>query len=347
MRAKMFLLLALSTLVGPQGPKVAGQTAGRAPQMDAVATVRGAPIYERDLPAAAQGQLRQLALRQYEQRRKVLQQLIERYLVDAEAKKRGVSAEALLDEEVDKTVLDPTTGELRAYYLGLRDKIGRPFDEAKSELSVMLRQAAVQEARQDYLNMLRDRNGAAILIPPPRIDVVADVERLRGNPSAPVSVVEFSDFQCPYCQKSEAVLRELLAKYKGKVNFSYRDFPLGDVHPQAQLAAEASRCAGEQGKFWEFHDLLFENQSKLERASLLEDAQELRLDARRFASCLNSGRYKPQIEQDVQDGLRAGVTATPGFFINGIFLGGAQPAATFEKVIDEELSVANQKRDQE
>ncbi|HKO04520.1 MAG TPA: DsbA family protein [Candidatus Acidoferrales bacterium] len=342
MRAKMFFLLALSAIGGLQSFDVVAQMADQTPRTEAIAIIEGEPVYEGELAAPAQGQLRQLAFRQYEQKRKILEQLLEQKLLEIEAKKRGDSVETLLREDVDKSVSDPTAAELRAYYLGLRDKLGRPFDEAKSELPAMLKQAAVQEARQNYFKMLRERNKMTILIRPPRIDVAVDVERLRGDPSAPVSIVEFSDFQCPYCQKSEAVLRELLVKYKGKVNLSYRDFPLRDVHPQAQLAAEASRCAREQGKYWEYHDLLFENPGNLERASLHENARELKLDVQGFDSCLNRGQYKPQIERDVQDGLRAGVTATPGFFINGVFLGGAQPLVEFEAIIDAELAALGQ-----
>jgi protein-disulfide isomerase len=344
MRTKMLFLLALSGVAGLLNFGMLGQTAQQVQRNAAIAIIAGQPVYQEDLPAAAQGQLRQLALRQYEQKRKVLEQLLEQEVLRAEAKKRGVSVETLLKEQVDKNVSDPTAAEVRAYYLGVKDRLSRPFEQVRSDLSATLKEAAIQEARQSYFKILRESNKATILFPPPRIEVGVDVERLRGDRGAQVSIVEFSDFQCPYCQKSEAILRELLAKYKGKVNLSYRDFPLRDIHAQAQLAAEASRCAGDQGKFWEFHDMLFENQGKLELASLLANAQELKLDAGRFNSCFNSGKYKPQIDRDVQDGLRAGVSATPGFFINGVFLGGAQPLVEFEAIIDAELSALDQQQ---
>jgi protein-disulfide isomerase len=152
---------------------------------------------------------------------------------------------------------------------------------------------------------------------------------VKGDPKAPVTIVEFSDFQCPYCKKSESTLKDLLAKYNGQVKVAWRDFPLREIHPQAQAAAEAARCAGERGKFWEFHDALFADQSKLKEADLVAAARTLGLDGKSFQSCLASGRFKSKIEADLQEGSNVGVVGTPGFFINGVFLsGGRRQSAT-------------------
>src|SRR5262249_54625145 len=154
----------------------------------------------------------------------------------------------------------------------------------------------------------------------------------------PVTIVEFSDFQCPYCKKSEETLGDLLAKYKGRVKLAYLDFPLREIHPQAEQAAEAARCAGEQGKFWEYHDTLFADQSKLDEASLAERARNLKLDERAFQTCLAGGKFKNSVEADIQQGNKIGVAGTPAYFINGVFLSGAQPQAEFEKIIDQALT---------
>src|SRR5262249_55049877 len=154
---------------------------------------------------------------------------------------------------------------------------------------------------------------------------------------APVMIVEFSDYQCPYCRQVEPVVKDLLAKYGDKVSVAYRDFPLKDIHPQAQMAAEASRCAGEQGKFWEYHDLLF-TASKLERDALLEYARMAKLDDKRFDSCLAGGKYRAHVENDLRDGMQVGITGTPAFFINGIVLIGTQTQQTFARTIDQELA---------
>jgi protein-disulfide isomerase len=304
----------------------------------ALASVNGKLLYEDDLSPTAEGELRQLTFRQYEERMRANEHLIIQKLLDTEAIKRGISRETLLSQDVDANVPEPNASEVQAYYFGLKDRISRPFDDIKSDLLLMLKQARIQEAREAYVKKIFARNTVTFVERPPRVQVATDMARLRGDPNALVTIVEFSDFECPFCQKSELALKTLLLQYKGKVNLSYRDFPLNDVHPRAQLAAEASRCAGEQGRFWEFHDLLFENPNRLGLQGLIEKAHQLKLDVQRFNFCVSSGQYKPQVEQDIQDARRAGLSATPGFFINGVFLSGAQPMSAFKEIIDDELS---------
>lgn len=153
---------------------------------------------------------------------------------------------------------------------------------------------------------------------------------MQGKPDAPVTIVEFSDFQRPFCQRAQAALNEVLGKYEGRVKLAFRDFPLPQIHAQAQMAAEASRCAGDQGRFWEFHDLLFAKPGKLDKTALLEHARSLKLHEARFESCLSGGTYKAEVEKDAREGGAAGVTGTPAFFVNGIFLSGAPPASAEE-----------------
>jgi len=221
-----------------------------------------------------------------------------------------------------------------------KDQIKKSFDDVKPQLQQVLKQAKLQQARQDYYKQLREQAGVAILLTKPKMQVAYDPGRLRGNPKAAVVIVEFSDFQCPYCRSAEPTLKKLLAKYGDRVSLAYRDLPLRDIHPQAQMAAEASRCAGEQGKFWEYHDLIFENPGKLSREGFLEHAHNLKLDEKQFDSCLSGEKYKAQIEQDRQVGMRAGVSGTPGFIINGELLSGSLPQESFEKFIDEALAAA-------
>lgn len=130
----------------------------------------------------------------------------------------------------------------------------------------------------------------------------------------------------------------LLAKYDGKVRLAYRDFPLSQLHPYAQKAAESSRCAGEQGKFWDYHDLLFANQAKLDNLSLLQYAHSLKLDEKKFEDCLSSGQYAAAVAKDLEEGRQAGVSGTPAFFINGLILSGAVPPENFSRLIDDELA---------
>jgi protein-disulfide isomerase len=300
--------------------------------------VAGQAIYEDELVSMVQGPLRQLRDQEYEVKNQALENLVDRKVLEAAAKKKGFSPEKLMEQEVDAKVAEPTEAELKALYSDQKDRLKRPFDEIKTQLQDALKQARVREARQEYVKQLREQAEVAIYLRPPKVKVAYDSARLRGNPKAPVIIVEFSDFQCPYCRKAQPILKDLLAKYEGRVSVAYRDFPLREIHPQAQLAAEASRCASEQGKFWEYHDLLFANPDKLDRQGLLEHSRSLKLDEKQFDSCLASGKYKAKIDEDIQEGSQAGVSGTPGFFINGVPVSGAQPEATFERFIKVELS---------
>jgi protein-disulfide isomerase len=255
-----------------------------------------------------------------------------------EAKKRGLTTDKLLEQEVDAKVPEPTEVELAAIYAVQKEQIGKPYEEVKSQLQQSLKKAKIQQARQEYSNRLREQTKVSILLGPPRTQVGFDPARVRGNPKAKVMIVEFSDFQCPFCGQVQGTLKSILAKHGESVALAFRDMPVSQIHPQAMGAAQAARCAGEQGKFWEYHDLLFADQAWLDKPGLVTKAQKLQLEEKQFDACIASEKYKAQIQQDSQEGMRAGVNGTPGFFINGVFISGAQPEAAFEKLIQEQLS---------
>jgi len=169
------------------------------------------------------------------------------------------------------------------------------------------------------------------------VDVSAEDDPSLGDENAPVTIVEFSDYQCPYCGKFEQeTLPELKSKYidTGLVRIVFRDFPLASIHQYAQKASEATECADEQGKFWEYHDMLFNNQDALAVNDLKKYAADLNLNAQQFDSCLDSGKYGDEVKKDMQDGIDYGVTGTPAFFVNGRLLEGAQPLSAFEGLIN-------------
>jgi len=173
------------------------------------------------------------------------------------------------------------------------------------------------------------------------IESIADDDPVRGDSNAKVTIVEFSDFQCPFCAKAYPTVKQTLETYSGKVRLVYRDFPLSSTHPLAQKAAEASECAEEQGKFWEYHDKLFESQAEWAgkgAEQFKKYAQDLGLDAEKFNACLDSDKYREEVLKDLGDGQKLGVTGTPTFFINGKMLVGAQPFEAFKQIIEEELS---------
>lgn len=169
-----------------------------------------------------------------------------------------------------------------------------------------------------------------------RVSVSADDDPAKGPADAKVTIIEFSDYQCPYCSRGEATMKQIEEAYGSDVRIVFRDFPLS-FHENAQKSAEAAQCANEQGKYWEYHDKLFANQNALDTASLKSYAVELGLDTQKFNSCVDTSKYAEEVKKDINDGKAAGVQGTPAFFINGRLVSGAQPFANFKKIIDEEL----------
>ena len=306
-----------------------------------IATLDGQPIYEEELMSVAGTSLLEIRNQEYKVKSDALDKLVLKKLIEVEAKRRGLSVEELLRHEVDSKVAEPSDDEAKGYYLAGKNQTTLPFDQVKSQVKRLLKTAEIQHAREKYADSLRGKADVDILLRPPKVEVGYDSARVKGDPKAPVTMVEFSDFQCPFCRKSAATMKDLLAKYNGRVKLAFRDFPMRMLHAQAQTAAEASRCAGEQGKFWEYHDALFATeQPKLDEAGLTAAARSVGLEQKSFGVCLASGKFKAQIEQDVQDGISFGVAGTPGIFINGVFVSGAQPQVEFEKIIDRELAAA-------
>jgi protein-disulfide isomerase len=314
------------------------------PPREPVARIGDQPIYDEELLPSITGQLWQLKNQEYDLKIKALESLLNQRTLQAAAKSKGLSNDAFLEQTVDRNVPAPSAAEVEAYYFAQKDRINQPLNEIRPQLERALVQAKRQQARQEYIDQLRKSSGVVVLLHRPKIEVTADPARMRGNPDAPVTIVEFGDFQCPYCRAVQPTLKEVMDKYPGKVRLGFRDFPVRQIHPQAQQAAEAGRCAAEQGKFWEYHDLLYANQAKIDLNSLKEQARTAALDLERFNSCLAGGKFKPQIESDLQSGTGVGVTGTPAFYINGVPLSGAQPAYEFQKIIDSQLKELESKK---
>ena len=215
------------------------QNAETSKPKQAVATVDGQTIYDDDLAPSVQGQLLPLRNQEYEIKRKALDTLIEQKLLEAAAKKKGLTTEKLLAQEVDSKVPDPSDAEIEGYYWGRKERISRPLADMKSQLRDALKQVKAQQARQDYLKTLRADSNVLVLLSAPRVEVGYDPARVRGNPKAPVMIVEFSDYQCPYCHQAELTVKEVLAKYGDKVSLAYRDYPLTAIHSQAKSGNES------------------------------------------------------------------------------------------------------------
>lgn len=301
-----------------------------------VAILAGRLIYEDELLPRMEEQLQRLRNEEYELKSRALETLISQKLLEAAASRKGTTVDRLIEVEVSSKIPNPSDSEIEAFYLGQRES--RPLEEVKPRLLETLKKAKLDHAREAYMDSLRRESGVAILLAPPKVEVGYDPSRVRGNPDAPVTIVEFSDYECPFCRGSEEVIKTVLAKYGDKVKLAYRDFPLRQIHPHALAASEASRCASEQGKFWQYHDVLFSVPNQLDAAGLLDHARAVGLNEAQFLSCLNTEKFKSAVEADVRAGASARVSGTPAFFINGIFVPGAQTSAVFEKTIDSELA---------
>lgn len=304
-----------------------------------IAAVEDQAIYEQDLLAVAGQQLYDLRDQEYKLKRDALDKIIRKKVVEAEAKKRGITTDELWKQEVDSKIPEPSDEEAKGYFLAAQNQATLSFEALKPQVKQFIVNAEIQRARKVYEDKLRANTDIAILLQPPTVHVTYDPARVEGNPKAPITIVEFADYQCPFCKKSEETVKALLGKYDGKVKLAFLDFPLTEIHGQAGGSAEAARCALEQGKFWEYHDSLFADPSHLEEASLFARAKDLHLNESAFRSCLASGKFRDDIQANRLQGVEAGVTGTPAFFINGVFLSGAQPQEEFEKIIDTQLAL--------
>lgn len=176
---------------------------------------------------------------------------------------------------------------------------------------------------------------------PGPVNVSLDDDPALGPEDAPVTIVEFSDFQCPFCTRFyQETYQRVLDTYEGQIRFVYRDFPLTQIHPEAFQAAMAAECADDQGRFWDYHDILFQNYQALFREDLISYAGQIGMDVAAFTSCFDSSTHEQEVVNDLRDGTNYGVRGTPAFYINGILVSGAQPFEVFAQVIDAELAKA-------
>jgi protein-disulfide isomerase len=275
----------------------------------------------------------------YQNRRAMLDQLVGDALLEDAAKAAGLSVDAYTDQEIAKRSAPVTETDIKAFYDENRDRAqGRTLDDLRQAVRDYLDGQRKAQARAQLIGELRQKSGRVkVLLEPPRYPVaLAAHDPVRGEPTAPVTIVEFSDYQCPYCQRVGPILTKLRQSYGSRVRLIYKDFPLPN-HPHAFKAAEAAQCAGEQGKYWEMHDRMFANQAALDVPALKASAAALGLNADVFNQCLDSGKFAHAIREDMAVGEKLGVNSTPTVYINGRAVIGAQPFEAFRSIIEEEL----------
>jgi len=302
----------------------------------AAAIVAGKPIGAAEVDQLVRAQLMDLRAREQQLRSQALDALVAQALIEKEAEARGVTPEVLHKAEVeDKAVV--TEADAKAYYEANKARFGTTGEaQALQQIRAGLGQQRQTERRAAFTRELKAKYEVKVLLEPYRVPVEVGTAPVRGNPKAPVTIVEFSDFQCPFCVRARPTVSRVREAYGDRVRWVFRHYPL-DFHAQAEKAGEAAACAGDQGKFWEMHDLLWSNTAKLQVPDLKAHAATLGLDAAAFGECLDSGRHGGLVSGDLAAGQGYGVSGTPAFFVNGRPLVGAQPFEAFAQVIDDEL----------
>ena len=313
-----------------------------------VATVNGENITEQQLFQAASADLSKLDAARpqpqsaYDRARleilwRALTGIVEDKLISAAAATYKMTREQLLYAEVESNVETPSPEEVEQYYETNKAQIPIPKAQALPQIRQGMIDSSRRRYREQLFNSLRRNYKVTTTLDPLRTDVTVAGHPAHGPANAPVTIVEFADFECPYCGALFPILKQVERNYTDKVRFVYRQLPLTNIHPHAQKAAEASLCANEQQRFWEFHDSMFGDQSRLDVPSLKERARTFGLNTTAFDSCLDSGRHASAITKDREEAVKLGVSSTPTIFINGRLMRGVGSYAEIREVIEDEL----------
>ena len=277
----------------------------------------------------------------YDGRRAALDAIVADMLIEQAAKAQGMTPQQYSDAETTKRLKPVTEADVVTFFQQNQNQMqGRGLQQMAPAIRRFLEEQQRGAAHQALVAELRKKGPTvSVLFDAPRQQVAVGADDAAlGTPNAPVTIVEFSDFQCPFCQRVAPTLKQLKSTYGDKIRIVWKDFPLTAIHPEAFKAAEAGNCAREQGKFWEYHDRLFANQQTLQ-----PDALKAHAVGRRHRRCRSSTRastpskYSDRVQEQVGVGTRLGINSTPAVFINGRQVTGAQPYEVFAGIIDEEL----------
>ena len=321
---------------------------------EVIADIKGKTISRAELEGAVEGQLYEVemdslrfAASQRQRRHDILESqlsaMMSEQLFELEAQERGIPQAELLELEIFSKAESPTAQDVEDFYEANQSRMSEPKTQMLPTIRRHLAEMKMDEAHNSFLARLKEKYQVKDGLGPFRLEISSEGYPSQGAADAPVTIVEFSDFECPYCLAMFSTLRTLKEEYGDKIRLVFRQFPLNSIHPRAQKAAEASLCAADQGKFWEMHDSMFENQEDLEVSDLESRAEVLGLDVTRFQSCLSDAQHADRVKEDVAAGTAAGVTGTPAIFVNGRPLLGTVPYQQITVFVDEELKSAGQR----
>lgn len=326
------LILFTATLACAQAPESAA-SAGSEP----LATFTGGAITTDDVEAEGGAQLVKLYQQLHDAKVKIINDIIFNRLLAEEAGKQNMSADDYLQKVVKEPIEEPTDEQIAAVLNQYRSKL--PEDEAKARGMVVnhLRQQSEQQAMERLRRRLLAKADVKIHLDPPRIAPVVQAHNpVDGAAEAPITMIEYTDFQCPYCSRVQDTVKKVKERYGDSLRHVFKHLPL-PMHRQARLAAEASLCAADQGQFWPMHDWMFANASNLGRDVLVDQAKAMGLDDARFTACVDDQVHTDHVAADMAEAHGFGITGTPGFVINGRLISGAQPYDAFTQIIDDEL----------
>ena len=282
-----------------------------------------------------------LKKREYELKMDRLNKLMIDRLVGAEAKAANMSQEEFINKKIVGGEIKISDKDLKKFIAEKHIPESQINPQIKERIISYLQTMRKQELIQEHVAKLTKGNPVEVYFTKPKMQVAVEAGNapFTGGEKAPVTIVEFSDFQCPFCSRAAETVNDVKKKYGNKVKIAFRHFPL-PMHKDARPAAEASLCVNEQGtsKFWKFHDILFKNQDKLDSANLEKHAKDAGADSKKFTECMQAKKYAQAVQADMEYGEKIGVKSTPTFFVNGQIISGAVPVESFSELIDDELA---------
>ncbi len=306
-----------------------------------VAEADGVPVTYEEMDKRASQALFAVRQEEYDARRQAIDEIILERLVEKESKRRGLSIAELKKAEIDDKLRPAAEAEIAATYDRARKQGrvgGKSLEQLRPQIEGALRQQRENQRQAEFRDELFAAAKVKVKLEAPRVPIEIPANTpVVGPANAPITLVEYSDYQCPYCHTAQQSVDKVMEAYAGKVRFVHQEYPLS-FHPRAFAASLAARCADEQGRFWDFHRNLMLSPGSFEDADLQKRAGSLGMDAPKLAACMASGKYDEIVKQSQSSGLAVGVNSTPTFFINGRRVTGARPFEAFKEVIDDELN---------